>query len=434
MERFYVSQLKIGKEVLLRGWVYDIRELSKMMFVLLRDITGVVQCVIKDEDLIKELSNLRLESVVEIKGKVKKAEVKAEFARQDIEVEVLSLKLLNKAEELPIQVNEKAAKSELSTKLDWRSLSLRNLKSQAIFKIQAKIIEGMREYLESNGFIHVFTPSLIGVASESGSEVFEVKYFETKAYLRQDPQLHRQLSVLGGIEKIYEIGPSWRAEKSNTIKHLTEHRVCAVEMAFIDSEEDIMRMEEQVIISALKKVIEKCKDELKILGVKITIPKSPFLEIRFPDIYEILSEMGKNISFGDSLDSEAEKLIWQYIQKRYPSTEFYFINKFPFVEKPFYVYCEENEKYARSTDLYYKGVELSSGGQREHRYFKLLKNINERNIPKKSVEWFIKFFKFGAPPHGGFAIGIERLTMTLLNLDNIREAVLFPRDPNRLVP
>ncbi len=434
MERTFIKEVKSGEQVVLNGWVHEIRNLSKISFILLRDYTGMIQCVVSDKGLMGKISDLSLESIVEIKGKAKKASVKAEFARADVEVEVFDIKILNNAEELPMQVNEKAVRAELPTRLDYRSLSLRTPKYRAVFRIQAKLIEGMQEYLNKHGFLQVFTPALMGVASESGSEAFEVKYFETKAYLRQDPQLHRQLTVAGGIERIYDIGPSWRAEKSNTVKHLTEHRTCAVEIAFIKSEREVMRVEEQVIISAFEKVNSECKQELETLGATLKIPKAPFPEINFPEIYEILGKMGKKIKIGEDLDAEAEKLLWRHVQEKYPGTEFYFLNKFPFKVKPFYVYCEEGEKYARSTDLYYRGMEMSSGGQRENRYDKLIKNVKERNLPLKSVDWFTKFFKYGVPSHGGFALGIERITMVLLGLENIREAVLFARDPGRLTP
>ncbi|MEK6926474.1 MAG: aspartate--tRNA(Asn) ligase [Nanoarchaeota archaeon] len=430
MQRSYVSEIKAGNDVLIKGWVHELRVLSKMAFILLRDSSGIVQCVVKDKDV----SNTTLESVVEIRGKAKPAKVKAEGVIDDVEIDVSEINILSKADKLPIQVNEKAVSSELSNRLDWRSLSLRIPRSRAIFKVQAKIVEGMQEYLNHNGFLQVFTPCLMGVASESGSEAFEVKYFNTKAYLRQDPQLHRQLTILGGIEKIYDIGPSWRAENSNTIKHLCEHRTCAVEMAFIESERDVMRVEEQVIISAFEKVNKECRKELEIFGIELKTPKAPFLEFNFPEIYDILKKLGKKIKEGEDLDSEAEKLFWGYVQKKHPGTEFYFVNKFPFKEKPFYVYCDEKSEYARSTDLYYKGMEMSSGGQRENRYAKLIKNVEEKKVPLKSVEWFTKFFKYGAPTHGGFALGVERITMMLLGVENIREAVLFPRDPGRLTP
>ena len=332
MQRSYVSEIKAGNDVLIKGWVHELRVLSKMAFILLRDSSGIVQCVVKDKDV----SNTTLESVVEIRGKAKPAKVKAEGVIDDVEIDVSEINILSKADKLPIQVNEKAVSSELSNRLDWRSLSLRIPRSRAIFKVQAKIVEGMQEYLNHNGFLQVFTPCLMGVASESGSEAFEVKYFNTKAYLRQDPQLHRQLTILGGIEKIYDIGPSWRAENSNTIKHLCEHRTCAVEMAFIESERDVMRVEEQVIISAFEKVNKECRKELEIFGIELKTPKAPFLEFNFPEIYDILKKLGKKIKEGEDLDSEAEKLFWGYVQKKHPGTEFYFVNKFPFKEKPFY--------------------------------------------------------------------------------------------------
>jgi len=434
MKRNYIKDLKSGEDAVLLGWIYESRIMSKMAFVLLRDFSGIVQCVVKDSDLIKKISEVTLESVVEIKGKVKKANVKAEFARQDVEVEVEGINIFSKAEKLPIQVNEKAVSAELPARLDWRCLSLRTEKSRAIFKIQAKLVEGMQEFLNSQGFLQVFTPCLMGVASESGSEIFEVKFFKDKAFLRQDPQLHRQLSVVGGLEKIYDIGPSWRAEKSHTVKHLCEHRTCAAEMAFIEDEKDVMHIEEQMIVFALKKVNKECKRELELLKIDLKIPKLPFPVIEFPEVYDILEKMGKKLKHGEDIDSEAEKLLWKYVVKKYPGSDFYFLNKFPFAAKPFYVYCEEGEEYARSTDLYFRGVEMSSGGQREHRYEKLMKNVKERGMTEKSVEWFTKFFKFGVSSHGGFALGIERITMILLGIENVREVVLFPRDPGRLSP
>jgi aspartyl-tRNA synthetase len=274
----------------------------------------------------------------------------------------------------------------------------------------------------------------MGVASESGAEVFEVKFFNKKAYLRQDPQLHRQLTIAGGMEKIYDIGSSWRAEKSHTAKHLTEHRTVAVEMAYIDSEYDIMKLEEEVVIAGFKRVNRDCKKELELLGVNLKVPKNSFPVLEFPKIYEIIRKAGKEIEDGGDLDSECDKIIWEYVNKEYPGVEFYFVNKFPFKKKPFYVYCEEGSDYARSNDLYYKGTEMSSGGQRENRYDVLMKRVKEKDMSLKSVEWFTKFFRYGVPNHGGFALGVERITMVLLGLENIREAVLFPRDTERLTP
>jgi len=434
MKRSYVSELKKEQDVLLKGWVHEIRELAKLKFIILRDSSGIVQCIVKDNKNAKEIaSELTLESVVEIQGKVKKANVKSEIARNDTEVEVSDIKIISKAEKLPIHVNEKTTTTDLSKRLDFRSLDLRKPKVNAIFKIQSALIEGMQNYLDKEGFVQVFTPCLMGVASESGSEVFEIKYFNKKAFLRQDPQLHRQLTILGGIEKLYDIGPSWRAEKSHTVKHLCEHRTCAVELAFIKDEKDVMKLEEETVVSAIKNVINKCKNELDFLGIKLKVPKTPFPELKFPEIYDILKEHGKDV-YGEDLDTEAEKILWEYVKKKYNS-DFYFFNGFPHKVKPFYVMeGDENPRWSKSVDLNFRGMEISSGGQREHRYKKIMKNLKERGISLKSVEWFIKFFKYGAPPHGGFALGIERLTQVLLGLQNIREAALFPRDTERVTP
>lgn len=433
MERKYIENIKPGESVFLKGWVYEIRDLAKLKFLLLRDSSGIVQCIMKDENLVKKISELTLESVVEITGKVKKAKIKAELARHDVEVEVSDLRVLNKAEKLPIHVNEKKITTTLPKRLDYRSLDLRKPKIRAIFEIQSALVEGMQNYLNKEGFVQVFTPCLIGVASESGSEVFEVKYFNKKAFLRQDPQLHRQLTILGGIEKLYDIGPSWRAEKSHTVKHICEHRTCAVELAFIKDEKDTMRVQEQMVVSAIKDVLNKCKDELDLLNVKLKIPKIPFPELKFPEIYNILKKKGKDI-YEKDLDAEAEKILWEYVKKKY-NCDFYFFNGFPHKIKPFYVMEGGKEsKWAKSVDLNFKGMEMSSGGQREHRYEKLIKNVKERGMSLKDVEWFTKFFKYGAPSHGGFAIGIERLTQVLLALQNIREATLFPRDTERTNP
>jgi len=419
------------KEVEIAGWVHNTRNLSKVKFLVLRDISGIVQVTGvngKTEDKIFEMMDkLSRESVVYVKGSLKDSKQ----APGGKEINPSELVVISEAESLPIDVSEHS-KTELPKRLDYRCLSLRTKRSQAIFKVQSKIVEGMQNWLNKNNFQQVFTPCLMGVPSESGAEAFEVKYFNKKAFLRQDPQLHRQLTVLGGIEKLYDIGPSWRAEKSNTIKHMTEHRTCAVELAFIDDEQDTMRVEEQMIVSAIQNVLDTCQEELDFLEVKLKVPKTPFPELRFPEIYDILKKEGKDI-YGEDLDAEAEKILWEYVKKNYKS-DFYFFNKFPHRIKPFYVMGDNNSEWARSVDLNFKGMEMSSGGQREHRYDKLMKNVKERKMSLKSVEWFTKFFKYGVPPHGGFALGIERFTQMLLDIPNIREATLFPRDPDRTTP
>jgi len=431
-----LSEKLDGKKVLLNGWTHEIRALGKIAFLVLRDETGTVQAVgLKSslpEELFKSISTISNESVVEIEGEVKKNKE----AKKGYEVHINNIKILSAAEPLPITVTEKdkSIKTDLSTRLDNRIIDLRKPANRAIFNIQSAMVEGMLDYLTKNSYTQVFTPCIMGAASESGAEVFKIKYYKTEAFLRQDPQLHRQLTIAAGIEKLYDIGPSWRAEASHTTRHLCEHRTCAVELAFIKDEMDTMRVEENLVISALNKVKKKCQQDLELLGVKMKVPEAPFPELRFPKIYDILGSAGKEVFEGDDLDNESMKLLWEHVRKKHHA-EFYFFNRFPFAHKPFYVMrVDEEPKWARSVDLNFKGLELSSGGQREHRYDILMNQAKEKNMKLKEVEWFTRFFKYGVPPHGGFALGIERLTQSLLSLPNIKEAVLFPRDPERLVP
>ena len=264
--------------------------------------------------------------------------------------------------------------------------------------------------------------------------------FEIEEKMRH---LYAYLQIIN-LEKIFDLGPNWRAEKSHTRRHICEFRSCAVEWAFMENELEVERLQEELVVYSIKKVIEEREKELSLLGVELEIPKTPFPELRFPEVYDILEEMGKHIEFGEIYDTESEKILWKYVKEKMKS-DFFFVNRFPFDHKPFYVMkaeqCEREGRkiwLARSVDLIHKGVELSSGGQREHRYEHLMRNIMEKaekeGLNPKNLEWFTRVFKYGVPPHGGFAIGIERLTMTLLNLNNIREATLFPRDPERVLP
>ncbi|RLE71306.1 MAG: aspartate--tRNA(Asn) ligase [Thermoprotei archaeon] len=419
--------------VVLHGWVHSVRRLGKIVFVILRNRDGLTQLTFKkefNESLFKIANKLSPEDIVRVEG----VEVENPIAKIGREVIPNKIEILYKGvEPAPIEIAGKPT-IHLYTRLNWRPIDLRRPKNLAIFKIQSSIIEAAEKYLREKGFIQVFTPAIIGGVSEGGADVFEIKYFDRDAFLRQDPQLHRQLLMIGGFEKIFEIGPSWRAEKSHTARHLCEHRGIAVEESFIKDEYDVISLEEDLVTHIVRYVLENNKEELELLDVDIRIPKKPFPILEFPKIYDILDEMGKKIEFGEDYDRESEKLLWKYVREKYDN-DFFFVNRFPFKVKPFYVMrVDEDPFWARSVDLIYKGVELSSGGQREHRYEKIVAQIREKNISLESLEWFVKHFKYGAPPHGGFNIGVERLTMQLLDLDDIREAVLFPRDPERLLP
>jgi nondiscriminating aspartyl-tRNA synthetase len=421
-------------EVIVMGWVRELRDLGKLKFIKLADGEGFIQITAKENvpiGLIKKIESLGREDVIAVKGTVKANEE----APNELEIIPIEIKLLNVSEKpLPLEIETKKTPALLDTRLDQRVLDLRKPENQAIFKIQSKLVEGMRDFLIKNGFIEVFSPCLLGGTSEGGADVFAVPYFDKEAFLRQDPQLHRELLLIAGFDKIFDLGPNWRAEPSHTTYHLCEHRGLAPEIAFIKDETDTMRLEEQVIVASLKFVQENCKNELKILNKKIEIPKTPFPELRFPEIYEILKGLNFKIKVGEDLNREAEDVLWKYVKEKY-GNDFYFVNRFPFALKPFYVMRVDKEtKYARSVDLIYKGLEMSSGGQREHRHENLIKNIKEKKLDLKSFKWFTDFFKYGSPPMGGFCLGIERFIMKLLDLSNVREAALFARSPERLLP
>ncbi|MFH1105874.1 MAG: aspartate--tRNA(Asn) ligase [Candidatus Aenigmatarchaeota archaeon] len=434
MERTYASEINKAmksKSVRLCGWVESIRDLGNLKFIILRDATGTVQITIKKGDagksVIDAADKLGREFVITVEGVVKENEK----APKSVEISPAKITTLSESATIfPTEIGG-AVKSNLDTRLDWRSLDLRNPKNAAVFRIQSKLLEGFREYLVKNNFMQAFTPCILGSTSEGGSEVFPVVYFDKQAFLRQDPQLHRQLCIIAGFEKIYDIGPSWRAELSHTVRHLCEHRGVAVELAFINDEYDVMRIEEQLIDSGINKVAKDSKEDFEILGVEIPKLKLPFPVLEFPKVYDVLAEFGIKLSPGEEYGREAEETLGAYAKDKFKS-DFLFVNKFPFAKKPFYVM--RDGMYARSTDLIFRGIEQSSGGQREHRYDELMKNVKEKKLNPSSMEWFTKFFKFGAPPHGGFCMGVERFTMQLTGVQNVREATLFPRDPERLLP
>ncbi|MBU5688302.1 MAG: aspartate--tRNA(Asn) ligase [Candidatus Aenigmarchaeota archaeon] len=418
----------------IKGFIDEIRDLGGIKFFKMNTSEGYIQITINknqvDNKILEKFNSLTRQSCIIVEGK----KVDNPKAPQGFEILPEDIKILSIAHTpLPLDPSGKT-QAELDTRLDWRSLDLRHPRNRAIFKIQSKIVQGMTEYLNENGFMQVFTPCLMGAASEGGSEVFPVAYFDKEAFLRQDPQLHRELTILGGIEKLFDLGPSWRAELSHTTRHLCEHRACAVELAFIKDEYDVMKVEQELMIAAIKKVKQDCEKELELLEVDLQVPKLPFPILEFPKVYDILAEFGKKYEVGEDYDRESEVILWKYVKEKYKA-DFFFVNRFPFAVKPFYVMrVDEDPTWARSVDMIYKGVELSSGGQREHRYEKLIEQVKEKKINLDSVEWFVKFFKYGAPTLGGFAVGLERLTMQMLDIKNVREAVLFPRTPERLLP
>jgi len=423
MKRSYISELKPGQTVLLKGWVFEIRELGKMRFLLLRDASGIVQCVLKQgsKGFNEELT---LESVVSIKGKVKKAHVKAELARHDIEIKVEDLKILSKAEELPIQVNEKTITTGLDKRLDYRSLDIRKPKIKAIFKIQSTIINAFREFFYKEGFIEIQPPGIIATSTEGGTDLFEAKYFERKAYLAQSPQLYKQLGAIS-MEKVFSTSPVWRAEKHDTSRHLNEARQMDIECAFYNDIE-IMKWLEKVVQNIVKKILKDCPKELKLLELKLKVPKAKYLT--YKKAIDLLSKKGIKIKYGDDFEPKAERKLCSL----FPNT-IVFTYEWPTELKPFYIW-PKGKGVSGGFDAVYGGVEIASGGKRVHVPDILIKQLKSKKLNPEDFKWYIDAFRFGAPEHAGWSIGLERLTQAILSLGNIREGTLFPRDRRRLTP
>jgi aspartyl-tRNA synthetase len=420
MQRTYIKDIdekKDGKEVLLKGWVQDIRDLSSVKFLLLRDYSGVVQAVAKPKTKVFDIvPKISIESIVEIKGKVKKNKE----ARKGYEIIIDDLKVLNEAETLPITVLEKGINIGLSKRLDYRFLDMRKEKVRAVFRIQSEIINAFREFFTKNDFIEIQAPGIISTATEGGTDLFPVKYFEKNAYLAQSPQLYKQMAAIS-LERVFSTMPVWRAEKHNTVRHLNESRQMDIEVAFAD-EMEIMKWMEKVIQFIVKKVIENCKDELKALNINLKVPKALYIT------YEEAVKKLKGMKYGDDFENEHEKKLCEM----YPDT-IIFIHEWPRSLKPFYI-MPKDDKVTRGFDALYEGMEISSGGQRVHIPKILEEQLKKQGLNPKDFEYYISAFKYGAPKHSGWGLGLERLTMCLCGLDNIREACMFPRDRDRLVP
>ena len=426
MERTYVNELKPGESVLLKGWIHEIRGLSKMKFVLVRDFSGIVQCVVKSAGLIGKISDLTLESVIEIKGKVKKANIKAELARKDVEVEVSDLKILNKSERIPIHVNEKTTSTDLSKRLDYRSLDLRKPKIRAIFKIQSVIINAFREFFYKKEFIEIQPPGIIATSTEGGTDLFEVKYFDKKAYLAQSPQLYKQFAAIS-LEKVFSTGPIWRAEKHDTSKHINEVRQLDIEVAFADDMK-IMNYLEDSVKYIIEKVISECKLEIEFLGLKLKVPSVKYLT--YKEAVDVLNKNGLKMKYGEDFEPEAERKLCDIFKN-----SIVFTYEWPIDLKPFYIWPKDSvNKVSGGFDALYGGLEISSGGQRVHIPDILIKQLKSKKLKPKDFKWYVDAFRFGAPMHAGWSIGLERLTQAICSLDNIREATMFPRDRTRLTP
>jgi aspartyl-tRNA synthetase len=431
MKRSYISEITTtleGKYALVKGWVHETRDLSKIRFLVLRDATGIIQITALKDKTPKEVFDLIVkiprESAVEVEGTVKKSK-QAPGGR---EIFPEKIAVINKSElKLPIDISD-FSKTELPKRLDYRFLDLHSQRTQAIFKIQSEISNSFREFFLKEGFTEIQPPSIISSASEGGTELFPVMYFEKPAFLAQSPQLYKQMCACA-LEKVFCLTPVWRAEKHNTTRHLNESRQMDIEMAFAD-EFSVMELLAKVMQHIIKNVKEKCKDELAKLKADLKIPKEKY--ITYEEAVKLLKKSKVKIEFGDDISPEGEKRLCEMF-----SDAVVLVNDWPIELKPFYIMpktLNKGEKLSKGFDALYGGIEISSGGQRIHIPELLEKMLKEKGLNPKNFESYINSFRYGAPEHAGWSIGLERFTMALLKLENIREACLFPRDRDRLAP
>ncbi|MEF8879763.1 MAG: aspartate--tRNA(Asn) ligase [Candidatus Thermoplasmatota archaeon] len=424
-----VSKDEHGETIVVSGWLEDIRNLGAIAFLILRDRKGTLQVTTlkkKQPEFFEKLVKIPRESVLAVKGRCKPSDK----ARNGYEVIPEEFEVLSEADTpLPLGVADKV-ESELETRLDNRFLDLRKPEVQAVFKIRNQVIRAAHEYLRNQSFVEIHTPKIIASSSEGGTDVFELSYFEKQAFLAQSPQLYKQTMMATGLDRVYEIPWYFRAEEHNTRRHLNESTALDVEMAFIKNEEDVIGILEGLVHHIWKKA-SSCMEELEVLDREIKIPETPFKRITYDEAIEVLEKEDVDVKWGEDLGTEEEKKLGEIMKKK--GHEFYFITRYPLEAKPFYTH-PEGEKLSRGFDLACNGVELASGSQRIHNVDMLKKQVEKCGLKVEDFESYLKTFRYGMPPHGGFGFGIERLLMELLDIYNIRECILFPRDRNRLTP
>ena len=448
MERTYIRDVaaKAEQEVLVRGFTENFRDGKSMAFLVLKDITGKVQITIEKElhpEWAETLAQITQDTVVSVTGVVKLSE----FVKLNgIEIIPTSITIDSVAAPLPIArdyIPATKKRSSIDQRIDYRWIDLRTDANQLMFKAQTALVRALRDFALDRDFIEVHTPKLIGAASESGADVFRLDYFPSynlpNAYLAQSPQFYKQMAMASGFERYFEVGPVFRAEKSFTSKHATEFTCFDIEFSYINSFEDVMKFEEELLTNALRKVKEQYGDKIKEtfsteeFDAEIIVPTTPFPRVKLADLYDALEkEYGYTVpdeEKGD-LTTEAEHLSYDWVKKHY-NHEFLFITDYSAEKRAFYHMRDENG-VPQGYDLIWRGVEITTGAQREHRYEVLKKQAEEKGLAN-DVKFYLEFFKYGCPPHGGFGIGVDRLTMLLLGLP-IKEAMFLFRGPSRLTP
>ena len=444
MERIYAQEVSqhIDEVVKVQGFVENIRNSKAMAFIVLKDITGKIQITLEKEpnpQLAEIVDTITQDPVITVSGKAVKNEyVKMggiEILPDEILVESIANALPIVRKDIPATKKKQAVeRSSIDQRIDYRWIDLRTDENQLMFKVQTVLVNALRQYLLKKNFIEIHTPKLIGAASESGADVFEVKYFDRKAYLAQSPQFYKQMAMAAGFERIFECGPVFRAEKSFTNKHTTEFTGFDLEFSYITSFRDVMKMEEELLKAALTEVKAAYGNQIQeLFGKEVIVPETPFPVVKLRDLYDALEkEFGYSVPESEKgdLTTEAEKLSYEWVKKHY-NHEFLFVTDYDAEKRAFYHMRDENG-VPQGYDLIWRGVEITTGAQREHRYDVLKKQAKEKGLDK-DVEFYLEFFAYGCPPHGGFGIGLDRLTMLLLGLP-IKEAMFIFRGPTRLTP
>lgn len=418
--------------VTVKGWVQDTRNLGGISFVILRDRYGTIQITLPkkkiEHELFAGMTTIARESVISVTGEVKASN------QTDLGLELIPTAFevySEAAAPLPMGVIDKV-NVEMDTRLNNRFMDLRKPEIKAVFELKSLMLKLLGEAMSQNAFVQVNTPKIVASGAEGGSTLFSVDYFGKDAYLAQSPQLYKQMLMSTGLDRIYEIGPAFRAEHSNTNRHVTEFISFDGEMSWIDSQSDVMAMIEGIVDYILRGLVAYGGKQLDILGKTIEIPKTPYPVLTYEECLKIVNEAGLGLKNGDDLGTEGERIVGEVMGSR--GQILYWIAEYPEEAKPFYIMEKDGTPYSFSFDLDCKGQEVSSGGQREHRYGKLIERIEKKGLNPEDFTFYTDAFKYGMPPHGGWGIGIERLLVKMLDLPNIREAILFPRDLSRLSP
>ncbi|SFG52357.1 nondiscriminating aspartyl-tRNA synthetase [Lachnospiraceae bacterium C7] len=423
-------EVKEQKQITIYGAIHTIRDMGDVVFVILRKKEGLFQCVYEKTDQEIEIPKLKEGQTVQVLGTAKAEE----RAPHGFEIRLKSIEIFSTPKKpMPLQISRWKLNTSLEANLDNRAIALRNVKERAIFKIQEGIARGFRDYLYDEGFTEIHTPKVGAKSAEGGANLFKLEYFHRPAVLQQSPQFYKQMMV-GVFDRVFETAPVFRAEKHNTKRHLNEYTSLDFEMGYIKDFRDIMEVETGFLKYTFKLLKDKYAKELKILGVELPeitqIPEVTFKEAK----EQVAKEYNRKIKNPYDLEPEEEKLIGKYYKEK-TGSDFVFITHYPSKKRPFYAMDDPKDpSVTLSFDLLYKGLEITTGGQRIHDYDMLLEKIEKRKIEVEGMEDYLAVFKYGMPPHGGLGIGLERLTMELVGLDNIRQATLFPRDQSRLIP